>query len=100
MSYLALTANLTQPRNICEKKLKDCLYQVGLWTCLLGVVWRVHCYRRTQPTVVPEAHAFGQSIVVVEGWAGECIHLIASGGRSKGHKQEMSETRQRPRILN
>lgn len=53
--------------------------------------------------MVPMAHAFGQeSMVVVEGWAGEFIHHVATGegGRSKEHKQEVGEIRQSPRILN
>jgi hypothetical protein len=67
---------------------------------------KVHCCRRSQPALVPVAHAFGQeSIMVVEGWAGELIHHVATGegegwGQSKGHKQEVGEIRQSPRILN
>lgn len=57
------------------------------------MAWRVPCCRRTQPTVVLVAYAFGQSIMVVEGRAREFIHLVAAEGQSKGHKQEVDETR-------
>lgn len=43
--------------------------------------------------MVPVAYAFGQSIMVVEGRAREFIHLVAAEGQSKGHKQEVDETR-------